>query len=165
MNKIYFISDTHFDHINIIKYCDRPFKDVEEMNEVIMNNWNKTIDNNDIVYFLGDFCLNNRHRIAEILNQLNGYKILVYGNHDKIGVSAFKTAGFDEVYKTPIKFTYNNDIYILSHAPDYETSLKNIHGHIHNINKNDNRHFCVSVEQINYTPIEIEKIVEYFKEV
>lgn len=74
---IYFISDTHFCHSNIIKYCDRPFKDVKEMNETIINNWNNIVTNEDIVYHLGDFCLSTDDEIKNIFNRLNGTIILI----------------------------------------------------------------------------------------
>lgn len=74
---IYFIPDTHFCHSNIIKYCDRPFKDVKEMNETIINNWNNIVTNEDIVYHLGDFCLSTDDEIKNIFNRLNGTIILI----------------------------------------------------------------------------------------
>ena len=80
---IYFISDTHFYHSNIIKYFNRHFKDVNEMNETIINNWNSIIKEDDTIYHLGDFCLSNDDEIKSIFNRLNGNKILIRGNHDR----------------------------------------------------------------------------------
>ena len=79
---IYFISDTHFHHHNIINYCNRPFKDVNEMNKIIINNWNNIVTENDTVYHLGDFCLFSDEEIKNIFNKLNGNKILIRGNHE-----------------------------------------------------------------------------------
>ena len=53
---LYFSSDHHFFHANVIRYCNRPFGSVQEMNEALILNWNKTVTNDDIVYHLGDFC-------------------------------------------------------------------------------------------------------------
>ena len=86
---IYFISDTHFYHSNIIKYCDRPFKDTNEMNETIINNWNSIVKNNDTIYHLGDFCLSTNDEIKSIFNKLNGNKILIRGNHDRKSVKFY----------------------------------------------------------------------------
>ena len=74
MRKIYFISDTHFNHANIIKYCNRPFKDVEEMDKTLIKNWNNIVRDKDIVYFLGDFVLskNKVERAKELMELLNG---------------------------------------------------------------------------------------------
>lgn len=159
----YFISDTHFNHANIIKYCNRPFKEVEEMNEYIINRWNSVVNDKDIVYFLGDFCLGNRETIIKLGSRLKGQKILIMGNHDRVTKTAFLNAGFKEIYKKPTVFKFNDNELLLSHAPVYDTEYNNVCGHVHDIDINDANHFCVSVEQINYTPISIDKILEYFK--
>ena len=80
---IYFTSDTHFQHTNIIKYCNRPFKDVDEMNERLINNWNSIVSNDDTIYHPGDFCLSNDKEIINIFKRLNDNKILICGNHDR----------------------------------------------------------------------------------
>lgn len=74
----YFTSDTHFSHTNIIKYCNRPFKSVEEMDEVLIANWNSVVKKTDQVFHLGDFGYN--YKIAQ---RLNGHKHLIWGNHDR----------------------------------------------------------------------------------
>lgn len=80
---IYFSSDTHFDHKNIITYCPmRPWKTVEEMNEGLIANWNAVVKPEDIVYFLGDFSLSFT-AVEKYTKRLNGTKHLYAGNHDK----------------------------------------------------------------------------------
>ena len=83
MTKTYFTSDTHFNHLNILQYCNRPFTDIEEMNKVLIENWNSIIGPNDLVYHLGDFAMGERHKIPSILSELNGKMILIRGNHEK----------------------------------------------------------------------------------
>ena len=78
----FFTSDTHFNHANIIKFCNRPFKDVEQMNEVIIANWNSVIGKDDTVFHLGDFCLGGATEWTKILDRLNGKIYLIMGNHD-----------------------------------------------------------------------------------
>ena len=72
MNKIYFTSDHHFGHKSIIKFCNRPFKDVKEMNNVLIRKWNEKIGINDDVYHLGDFGLIHKENLPNILDRLNG---------------------------------------------------------------------------------------------
>lgn len=78
---IYFTSDLHFWHKNVIRYCSRPFSTVEEMNEIMIKNWNDTVKPDDIVYCLGDFSLAMRP-VEAYTSRLNGVKYLVPGNHD-----------------------------------------------------------------------------------
>ena len=81
-SKVFFTSDTHFYHGNIIRFCNRPFKDVEVMNETIISNWNITVGQDDIVFHLGDFCLGGSAEWTKILDRLNGKIYLIMGNHD-----------------------------------------------------------------------------------
>lgn len=74
---IYFISDTHFYHKSIIPYCHRPFPSVDEMNEKLIQNWNNTVSKDDKVYFLGDFCFGSANETRDILNRLNGFKVII----------------------------------------------------------------------------------------
>jgi len=79
---IFFTSDTHFNHANILRYCPRPWSTVEEMNEGLIQNWNSVVGQEDTVYHLGDFAMGDRSKVPEILSRLNGRIILVRGNHD-----------------------------------------------------------------------------------
>jgi calcineurin-like phosphoesterase family protein len=78
---LYFTSDHHFWHTNIIKYCNRPFVSVEEMNEALIQNWNDLVLPEDEVYYLGDFSMAARP-VEIYTSRLNGIKYLVPGNHD-----------------------------------------------------------------------------------
>lgn len=83
---IFFIADTHFNHENIIKYCSRPFRTLEQMNITMKNNWNQIIGEKDIVIILGDFIFKGgKSTWVYMLNNLNGIKYLVQGNHDRHG--------------------------------------------------------------------------------
>lgn len=80
---IYLTSDHHFGHRRVCEYSGRPFKSLEEMHEVMVENWNKTVKPHDLVYHLGDFSLNKKW-VEELTPKLNGCKILVAGNHDRV---------------------------------------------------------------------------------
>lgn len=79
---IYFSSDLHLQHAKIIEYCNRPFKDTQEMDEMIIHNWNNKVQQGDIVFVNGDFCMGKRDKIPNFLSRLNGKIYLVPGNHD-----------------------------------------------------------------------------------
>lgn len=168
MGKIYVTSDTHFNHKNIIEYCNRPYATVEEMNESIINNWNSTVGEDDTVFFLGDFCLGNRENLIELGHRLNGHKILVMGNHDRVTATAFKDAGFEDVFKKApiIRFDEFDITIIFSHAPKFGADLTypNIHGHVHDKATNDAMHYCACLEVNDYKPVLLDDIVKYFKE-
>ena len=163
-SRIFLISDLHINHKNILKYCQRPFSSIEEMNNSLINNWNSIITNNDRVFMLGDFCLTGKDKIIEVGRTLHGRKTLLIGNHDSASLNTYYAAGFEMVSKYPI---FLNDTYILSHHPIPDCKYKNIHGHIHDkplLFPNPENYFNVSVENINYTPINLTKIEAYFNE-
>ena len=157
----FFIADTHFNHENIIKYCNRPFNNTYEMNEYIIEKWNSVVKNNDTVYHLGDVGFGSLQEVKNLIERLNGTKILLKGNHDfKIGINTWKEMGSSEVYKKKIII----DNLVLTHAPIEEVGENqiNIFGHIHDKpldERFDKRnHICVSCDVIDYTPVSIEMI-------
>lgn len=158
-SKTFFISDTHFGHKNIIKYCHRPFKSVEEMNEAIINNWNRVVGKEDTVFFVGDFCFGD---CRKYLKELKGHITFIKGNHDHNMIG--------RKYRT-VKYTWfispGMPFYITHDPKDaYNSKTWSITGHTHNIGPfidYDKKIINVSVEQINYTPIRIEEIIDRIK--
>lgn len=158
--KYFVISDTHFNHKNIIGYCNRPFKDVDDMNKTMIKLWNETVSNNDVVLHLGDVAFGNKEEAKKILQQLNGRKVLIRGNHDCWSDSFYKECGFEQVSRYPILWggtPEENGFFLLSHAPlllSETTPYFNYYGHVHN----DSRYIdtatskCVCVERIGYRP-------------
>lgn len=157
---IYFIADTHFSEGNIIWYENRPFADVAEMDQKLLSLWNGIVKKDDEVYVLGDFGAEGKEE--SILNQLNGKKFLIKGNHDVRSNKYYRDAGFEEVYDHPIII---KDFWILSHEPLYvnrNMPYANLFGHVHDspiIKTYSKQHYCVSVERINYRPISFEDII------
>jgi calcineurin-like phosphoesterase family protein len=155
----YVISDTHAYHANIIRYCNRPFKDVPEMNGRMIYNWNSVVTPNDIVYHVGDVSFGKKEDLRNFVQCLNGHKILIMGNHDR-QKSIMRWAGFEDVLDSLI-LERNGYRFLLHHYPWYDVPPPGIdrviHGHIHNtIDESPKYHKCnvnVSVEMINYTPI------------
>jgi calcineurin-like phosphoesterase family protein len=157
---LFFSSDTHFCHANILKYCGRPFSNVHEMNEAIIANWNKTVTNNDIVYFLGDFGLGPKSMLKEILSRLKRKKIiLISGNHDK-GKASMLDIGFDEVHDYA-EIKYQNKKIFLSHCPmwSYYHSII-LCGHIHNTFKINGHIINVGQDVWGFKPVSIKTILE-----
>lgn len=137
---LYFTADWHLWHKNIIKYCNRPFKHVDEMNKTIIRNYNKRIKEEDEVWFLGDLTMgNDQYKLQNIIDNLKGTKHLVLGNHDKLRPWQYLEVGFSSVHtNTSIQIgdgSRNGDReYFLIHDPaliQVPNSLA-ICGHIHN---------------------------------
>lgn len=159
--KYYFVSDTHFNHENIIKYCNRPFKDSKSMNEKIIANWNAIVGDDDIVYHLGDVGLGNRDELKTIIPQLKGHKFLIKGNHDTRNNQFYRELGFVEVYDHPIII---KDFIVLSHEPMpfvMNQMYHNVYGHVHDspmFQTKGEGSTCVCVERWNYCPVEDKQI-------
>lgn len=80
---MWFTADTHFGHANVIRYCQRPFSTVQEMDEAIIDNWNRLVGSDDTVYHLGDFTLAGQEKASQYFSLLNGKISVVPGGHDK----------------------------------------------------------------------------------
>lgn len=164
----YFIADTHFGDKSIIQIENRPFKDVDEMNECLIANWNMKVSSDDTIYVLGDFLgaseIEN-DELMRILMSLNGNKIFVLGNHDRCISSILRNDNYI-VSSYPIII---DDFWILSHEPVYLNAsmpYANIFGHVHSnpiYRTVSAQSFCVSVERIDYAPISFNEIEQRMK--
>lgn len=153
---LFFLSDTHFSHENIIGYCGRPFASAEEMDEAIVERWNARVRPGDHVYHLGDVALRRQH--LGIVKRLSGRKRLLFGNHDIFDYKDYVAAGFEKLAAYRVL-----DGLMFSHIPIAERSLgrfaANVHGHTHNNEVDPNpRYFNACVEVLNYTPVSLEEI-------
>ncbi|MDR1268137.1 MAG: metallophosphoesterase family protein [Planctomycetaceae bacterium] len=162
--KTFFFSDPHFGHYNIIEYQNRPFQTTEEMDAVMIENWNRVVTPNDHVYLLGDVSLHTPKKTHEILHQLQGTITLVLGNHDN-RAELEKTGRFDLVSPYPILY---DNFFLLSHEPIFvneQCPFCNIYGHTHR-NKFENTllHVNVCAECVDYTPIPFDEVRKIVKE-
>lgn len=154
--QIFLSSDLHLDHKNIIKYCNRPFRNVHEMNYWLIKNWNRTVRKQDTVYFLGDFALSrgNRRRVINFIKSLNGRKIFIRGNHDK----------FLKSYHHFILKYGGKSFYLVHNPADIPSEWKgwSIFGHTHNKGKlidKDSKRINVSTELTRYNPVNIKELI------
>ena len=167
MSRTFLISDTHFGHHNILSFKRkdgtplRPYNSIVDHDEEMIHNWNKTVSTQDKVYHLGDVGFLSFTKLALVLDRLNGTKVLIKGNHDH-----FKVSQYQQYFKD-IRAYHILDKFILSHIPIHPESLSrwkaNIHGHVHANTYPDERYINVSVEAINYTPVDFEAIRERYK--
>lgn len=159
MANVFMTSDHHFGHKHIIDFESRPFADSEEMTRIMMEKWNAVVGKGDRVFHLGDFSFLNRVKTKEIVAGLNGYKVLILGNHDRgRSRSWWLDTGFDEVSEYPIVY---GGFFFLSHEPMYMNKhmpYVNIHGHIHGQKYEGTQYVNVSVEHWDYTPVPFETI-------
>lgn len=166
---IFFTGDQHINHTNVIGFCNRPFNDVQEMNEHIVKSWNKVVSDNDEVYFLGDFCLRcNKKTARYYLHKLNGVKYFIKGNHDKNNyLNDFLYSGLIKWWKHSYEFSYEHEgkvyDFALCHYPLYP--IKNsdsicIYGHSHGNSDFIIGSLDVGVDNIGYEPISIINVIK-----
>lgn len=170
---IWVTSDTHFNHANIIKYCNRPFSSVEEMNETIIANWNKVVRWDDTVYHLGDFALGDKSLIPNIFRRLPGRINVIMGNHDnfnimeKIGNEDRLIVGlfWEEIIKVGKKTIIMNH-FPFGSLPDPNSNypIIQLHGHVHSTpdkpwNCFDNQ-YDVGVDNNNFTPVNLAELLD-----
>lgn len=184
-SKVFFTSDTHFNHYNIIASCGRPFKDEIEMNEVFIKNWNSVVDNDSVVFHLGDFAWGGFKKWKDVRDRLNGRIILVIGNHDLRNLTETAKKELFE-YTTQQMYlriegrpVYLNHYPFLCYAGIYREPKDQVwalHGHIHlGPNSLEGKdvprmqylfptQYDVGVDMNNYTPIswkEVKEKIEY----
>ena len=131
-----YIADLHFGHENIIRFDKRSFDCVEEMDAILVNNWNLSVNKGDTVYILGDFCWGKEPEWIKILDLLNGNKVLIRGNHDLKQMSRSLKDKFLYI-KERHEISDCGKKLILSHYPElaykssYNPNVFMLHGHVH----------------------------------
>lgn len=180
---IWFTSDLHFNHHNAIGYSNRPFANVEEMNEALISRWNSKVQDDDLVYVLGDLTLGKYSDMIPIVSRLRGRKILLQGNHDKLSRAQYLKLGFLDVFQEvviklgntrirlshfPYKPTFWQSLWLPAKAKKYSHRRPInrggwlLHGHTHSKRKIRGRMIHVGVDAHNYYPVslgEIESII------
>ena len=167
---VYFTADMHFGHRGIITMQNRPFESVEEMDRVLLRNYNAVVHKDDTVYILGDICHHMKMEQAdELIKKLNGKKYLIKGNHDKnydprlfADIQDFMTASVNRQY------------FALMHYPMLSWPKKNsgsiqLHGHIHarmDYNEKNRtegvKRYDVGVDANNFFPVSVKQIIDFF---
>lgn len=180
--KTWFISDLHLQHSNILKFEDRPFETIEEMESKMIDAWNSVVGKNDLVYMLGDFCFGGVNKWIEILDKLKGRIVLIKGNHDKSKIiERVKRDGYlEEIHYVGEYIKIGSYQLHLTHYPlamGERPFLFSIHGHIHSnpselinqINVGVDSQFMLDYQVKNElpfgTPVDLETIMGHIGKV
>lgn len=180
-NKIFFTSDTHANHFNIIASCKRPFKDEKEMNETLINNWNSVVDEDSLVFHLGDFAWGGYNKWKDFRDKLNGHIVLIKGNHDEKNLTTTGEKELFDFVTYQMKIKIENRAVYLNHYPflcyagiyrEPQDQVWALHGHIHlgptSLDGKDAprmwylypTQYDVGVDMNNYTPISWKQVKE-----
>ena len=172
---IYYVSDLHLGHANIIKLCNRPFSSVDEMDEFLINAWNKKVTNQDTVYIIGDLLWKSAD-INKYLPRLKGKKILITGNHDRNQVDKEEYKKYFKLITPYLETKVDNLTVTMCHYPlvEWRDSRKVgskklgylIHGHIHNNYRPEYRCLFVCPNALNagadvngFCPVTIDELI------
>ena len=173
--RVFFTSDTHFFHANVISYNDRPFDSVKQMNQTLINNWNRMVRKGDVIFHLGDFAFGGKKHWNSILGQLNGKIYLVLGNHD---MNSFKWALAERFEQVALEMyaIIDGQHIRLAHEPflcygGSDHNVWQLFGHVHS-RENKNGPYAdrlsmllplqydVGVDNNDYTPVSFEQVRE-----
>ena len=172
MKKDYFIGCTHFGHINILNYCDRPFNDIDEMNETLIENINHKVKRGNNLWILGDFGFGGSDDIKKIVRRLYTKNVfLIRGNHDKLTEKKYKECGFQwckDYYEISREINGRMRKIVMFHYPIYSWNAKfrgsyHLHSHTHNSMPDDlslNR-MNVGVDVCNFSPVSLQEVKEF----
>ncbi len=168
---IYYTADLHLGHENVIRYCDRPFNNAEEMGEAIVSNWNSVVKEDDEVYIVGDVLFKLNSTSPLYLDRMKGIKHLIVGNHDKRNL---KKERFTSLFASINDYLVINDegrTVVLFHYPisewdGYFANAYHIYGHIHNSNNVANKvmsripnAFNAGVDLNEFTPQTLSQLI------
>ena len=133
-NMIYYIADMHFGHTNVLRFDNRPFSDTAQMDDTLIQNWNGRVTSEDTVYVLGDAFWKNEENSIRIMQQLQGHKHLIQGNHDRV---KGKLRPYWESIEQYAEVNDENRLVILSHYPilfykNQHYGAVMLYGHVHN---------------------------------
>ncbi|MEK4025277.1 metallophosphoesterase [Sporosarcina sp. FSL W7-1283] len=176
MSDIYFTSDLHLCHKNILEFEERPFKKVEEMNSELIKVWNKTVKKKDKIFHLGDFCFGSYEKWVEIIKQLNGEKHFIKGNHDSLETlkKLKKNGHIEEYYPVGYYMKTHKQVMHLTHYPmelGNRARLWSLSGHIHSAPNKMKNQINVGVDSpLNFgrefgQPIHLDELLNYMDHV
>jgi len=163
--RIWLASDHHFGHKNIMKYADRQFSSVQEMNQHMIECHNRVVSSDDVIVLGGDIAFCSTSEANRILAQMNGYKVLIIGNHDWERDKTLKQYDVDEVH---MSYYIEKQHVLITHVPLHsslmvtDNRLLNIHGHIHDKLMKHPRYYNMCVEHLNYTPQLLTNVVQRY---
>lgn len=134
MSKIFYIADMHISHDNILHFDNRPWSNIKEHDKALIDNWNAVVTNEDTVYILGDFHWGKECDWLEVLEQLNGNKVLIKGNHD---ITPQKSKKYFQDVKDYKEMNDNGRKVVLCHYPipyfkNHYYGWYHLYGHVHN---------------------------------